>query len=147
MLLVCLVSGTLWLASYMSGTDIQCQATFEKNTTSGRQMKGGISMHFFKDHRGVANVSGKMTDGDRVYTINREVGFIHDVVDIQKGIFKIKRESLRILSNDRLPEQYRHDINLDESLEGSEYLIIRKINKNTWLFSSPTAPIMLCVSQ
>ena len=146
-ILLSMVSATLYLKYRVSenSIDIQCYATFKKNITSGLYSDGNISIHLFSNHHGIANVVGKMTSGEEVYTINREIGFIYDIIDIRKGVFKMGGDYFKVLSRDNMPSRYDDDINLNSSSKKSDYLIIRKINKNTWLFSSPINPIMLCV--
>lgn len=138
---------TVWFARQMSGTEVSCGSTFEKNTPSGLYVKGGFSLHLFRDHNGVASVSGKIMTGHDVYTIHREIDFIYEDVDAQKGVFRIKKTATRALSRDNMPVRYDNDIDMNSESGSSDYMIIRKINKNTFLFSSPAAPVILCVSE
>ncbi len=138
---------TWWFIRHQSGTDLQCQSTFEKNTASGNHAAGTISVHFFSDYTGVANITGKIVTEKKYYIINREIEFTYDVIDIQKGMFKVKSQNMKILLRDDMNEFHNDDINLNSASKSSDYIIIKKINKNTWLFNSPTSPVMICVSE
>ena len=61
-------------------------------------------------------------------------------------MFKVKNSYLKTLPQDNLPKNLDSEFNLDNSVEKSDYLIIKMINKNTYMLSSPVAPILLCVS-
>lgn len=146
--IVLLMTGASFLFSRQwSATDIQCQSTFEKVFTPESHVKGLISLHFFRDRSGVANIAGKMTADGTVFTVNREVGFTREAVDLQKGIFKVKKDYFKLLSGDNLPSHYSRDIDMNTDSQNSDYIIIRKVNKNTWLLSSPAMPVLMCVSE
>lgn len=146
-ILFMLAALTWWFIRHQSGTDLQCQSTFEKNTASGNHAAGTISVHFFSDYTGVANITGKIVTEKKYYIINREIEFTYDVIDIQKGMFKVKSQNMKILLRDDMNEFHNDDINLNAASKSSDYIIIKKINKNTWLFNSPTSPVMICVSE
>ncbi|EBH6783938.1 hypothetical protein CQT46_24455 [Salmonella enterica] len=95
----------------------------------------------------MASVTGKIITADGIWTINRETGFTYEAVDGRKGMLRIKKTSFRKLSRDNMPVRYDDDISMNTDSQNSDYLIIRKINKNTLLFTSPVAPFMLCVSE
>ncbi|HHR4016918.1 TPA: FidL-like protein [Salmonella enterica] len=142
-----LIGGTVWFSTRISGTELSCNSTFEKNTANGSSARGMISVHLFRDHSGVASVTGKIITADGIWTINRETGFTYEAVDGRKGMLRIKKTSFRKLSRDNMPARYDDDISMNTDSQNSDYLIIRKINKNTLLFTSPVAPFMLCVSE
>ncbi|MCO5784641.1 FidL-like protein [Citrobacter meridianamericanus] len=142
-----LSGGTLWLARYMSGTELDCRSTFEKNTSTGLIIRGNITVHLFRDHTGVGSMSGKMIAPEGVYILNRETVFNYERIDAQKGVYRINRTLFRILSRDTLPARYNNDIDMNTESRSSDYMMIRKINKNTVLFSSPAAPTMICVTE
>lgn len=145
--LLVLAGATVWFSSRMSGTGISCRSTFEKNTASGSSASGIISFHLFRDHSGVASVTGKIITVDGVWTINRETGFTYEAVEGGKGVLRIQKTSFRRLSRDNMPARYDDDISMNTDSRNSDYLIIKKINKNTFLFTSPVTPFMLCVSE
>ncbi|EBW2650726.1 hypothetical protein DEI20_24260 [Salmonella enterica subsp. enterica serovar Newport] len=146
LVMLVLTGGTIWLARHMSGTELHCRATFEKNTVTGLHVRGGLAVHLFREHSGMASVSGKIMTGDGTYTINREIDFIYEGVDVRNGVFRVKQTAFRTLSRDTMPARYDDYIDMNTESRSSDYMIIRKINKNTFLFASPTAPIILCVS-
>lgn len=88
-----------------------------------------------------------MTANGTIFIINREVGFTREVVELNKGVFRITKIYFKLLSGDNLPSIYNKDIDLNTDYQNSDYMIIRKINKNSWLFSSPAVPVMMCVSE
>lgn len=142
-----LTAGTVFFSVRMSGTELSCRSTFEKNTANGSSASGIISFHLFRDHTGVASVTGKIITADGVWIINRETGFTHEAVEGGKGVLRIQKTSFRRLSRDNMPARYDDDISMNTDSRNSDYLIIRKINKNTFLFTSPVTPFMLCVSE
>lgn len=146
-ILILLAGLTLWFILHQSGTDLHCQSTFEKNTASGRHATGSISVHFFSNYHGVANITGKIATEKKHYIINREIEFIYDVIDIKKGMFRVKSQNMKILLRDDMNDFHNDDVNLNVASRSSDYIIIKKINKNTWLFNSPTSPVMICVSE
>ncbi|MDM2742968.1 hypothetical protein [Citrobacter sp. Cu096] len=117
---------TWWFIRHQSGTDLQCQSTFEKNTASGNHAAGTISVHFFSDYTGVANITGKIVTEKKYYIINREIEFTYDVIDIQKGMFKVKSQNMKILLRDDMNEFHNDDINLNAASKSSDYIIIKK---------------------
>ncbi|WP_370605689.1 FidL-like protein [Citrobacter braakii] len=147
LIVLVLTGGTLWFAHNMSGTEMDCRATFEKNTAANLVVRGGITLHFFRDHTGVASMSGKIITTEGVYTLNREAVFNYERIDGQKGVYRINKTNFRILSRDTIPARYSNDIDMNTESQSSDYIIIRKINKNTLLFSSPAAPMMICVME
>ncbi|EFI0531687.1 hypothetical protein BFV90_004749, partial [Escherichia coli] len=60
---------------------------------------------------------------------------------------RIKSQNMKILLRDDMNDFHNDDINLNTASKSSDYIIIKKINKNTWLFNSPTSPVMICVSE
>ncbi|MCO5784524.1 FidL-like protein [Citrobacter meridianamericanus] len=92
-------------------------------------------------------MSGKIITADGLYTLNRETVFNYERMDAQKGVYRIKKTHFRILSRDTLPARYNNNIDMNTESRSSDYMIIRKINKNTLLFSSPAAPAMICVTE
>lgn len=147
LILLTLAGGTLWLALNMSGTELHCRSSFEKNAAEGLVVRGNITVHLFRDHTGVGSMSGKMITTEGVYNLNRETEFTYERMDAQKGVYRINKTHFRRLSGDTLPARYNNDIEMNTESRSSDYLIIRKINKNTLLFSTPAVPVMLCVSE
>ncbi|EAC0960002.1 hypothetical protein YP94_004457 [Salmonella enterica subsp. enterica] len=147
LVLLALTGGMLWLAPHIAGTELSCRSGFEKNTVTGLHMRGVIAVHLFRDHTGVASMTGKIISAEGAWTLNRETGFHYEVPDARKGVFRIKKTYFRALSSDTLPAQYNHDTDMNTTAQDSDYMIIRKINKNTFLFSTPAVPVMLCVSE
>lgn len=145
LILLAFTAGTLWFARHMSGSELHCRTTFEKHTAADLVVRGTITLHLFRDHTGVASMSGKVITADGVYTINRETVFTHEEVDPQKGVYRINKSSFRILSRDNLPARYNNDIDMNADSRSSDYMIIKKINKNTLLFSTPAVPVLVCV--
>lgn len=125
---------------------MNCNASYEKKIIPERYANGVISIIFFKENIGISHVVGKVIDSGKVYSINREIGFNYEIIDISKGMFKVKNSYLKTLPQDNLPKNLDSEFNLDNSVEKSDYLIIKMINKNTYMLSSPVAPILLCVS-
>ncbi|EBP9818627.1 hypothetical protein QO588_003636 [Salmonella enterica] len=147
LIVLVLSGGTLWLARYMSGTELDCRSTFEKNTSAGIIVRGIITIHLFRDHTGVGSMSGKIITAEGLYTLNRETVFNYERIDAQKGVYRINRTNFRVLSRDTLPTRYNNDIDMNTESRSSDYMILRKINQNTLLFSSPAAPTMICVTE
>lgn len=147
LILLILSGGTLLFAHYMSGAELHCRTTFEKNAATDLIVRGGITVHLFRDHTGVASMSGKMITSEGVYTINRETVFTHERVDAQQGVYRIYRTYFRVLSRDTLPARYNNYIDMNTESRSSDYMIIRKINQNTLLFSFPASPAMVCVTE
>ncbi|EGB2808514.1 hypothetical protein H7D82_000758 [Salmonella enterica] len=147
LILLIFSGGTLWLVRYMSGAELHCRTTFEKNATTDIVIRGGITVHLFQDHTGVASMSGKMNTSEGVYTINRETVFTHEQVGAQQGVYRVNITYFRVLSRDTLPARYNNYIDMNTESQSSDYMIIRKINQNTLLFSSPAFPAMVCVTE
>lgn len=147
LILLVMSGGALWLARYMSGTELDCRSTFEKNTSADFVVRGIITVHLFRDHTGVASMSGKIITAGEVYMLNRETIFTYERLNSQKGVYRVNKTNFRILSRDTLPARYNNDIDMNTESRSSDYTIIRKINQNTLLFSSPAAPTMICVTE
>ncbi|EBW2650679.1 hypothetical protein DEI20_23990 [Salmonella enterica subsp. enterica serovar Newport] len=147
LVMMILTGGMLWLAPHIAGTELSCRSGFEKNTVTGLHVRGVIAVHLFRGHTGVASMTGKITGPDGVWTLNRETGFSYEMPDVRKGVFRIKKTYFRVLSRDTMPARYDAAIDMNTTSRDSDYMIIRKINKNTLLLSSPAAPVMLCVSE
>ncbi|MEJ3966568.1 hypothetical protein [Citrobacter braakii] len=147
LVIIFLTGGTLWYFFHISGTALNCQSTFEKNTTDGFHARGVIAFHFFRDHTGVASVLGEVITESGVYILNREAGFTYEEVDRRKGVFRMKKTYFNNLYRDNIPARYASNIGMNMQFRKSDYLIIRKINKNTFLFTYPAAPVMLCVTK
>ena len=147
LIMLTLAGGTLWLALNLSGTELHCRSSFEKNTAEGLVVRGIITVHLFRDHTGVGSMSGKIITAEGVYTLNRETGFTYERMDAQKGGYRIHKTHFRLLSRDTLPARYNNDIDMNTESRSSDYMIIRKISQNTLLFSSPASPAMICVTE
>lgn len=126
---------------------LHCKSDIDIYMANDEYIKGIISFDLLNNNTGVAHIIGKLYVDNTPHKINGESGFQYRLIDIKRGLFEIDKTYSKLILQDAEADEIKNSLLIKKMFEGSHYLIIKKVNSNTYFISYTGYPIMLCVNE